>query len=127
MLKVGTVKEVECPVLKSKVPMEVYQEALRVVTMLDEKFGDDRDVDEDDGGFVLVIESEEDLADFSAEYVELDSPTREYVELLPTAKGNYFNIFFLYNEYEFGITLLIPRSIVPQKFQEEFMHEAIKT
>ena len=123
MLKVGTVREVESYAFKHKVSVEVCQEALRIVTMLDEKFGDDRDVDEDDGGFVLVIESKEDLADFSAEYVELDSSTREYVELLPTAKEPYFNVFFLYNEYEHGITLLIPMSIVPENHLEKFMHE----
>ena len=123
MLKVGTVQEVECPTFKERVSKEVYQEALRIVTMLDENFCGGRDVDEDDGGFVLVIESKEDLADFSAEYVELDSPTREYVELLPTAKEPYFNVFFLYNEHEFGITLLIPVSIVPENLLEEFMHE----
>ena len=125
MLKAGTVQEVECPTFKGKVSEEVYHEALRIVTMLDDKFGDDRDVDEDDGGIVLVIENEEDLVDFGAEYVELDSPTREYVEILPTEKEPYFNVFFLYNEYEFGITLLIPHSVVPQKFQEEFLHESI--
>ena len=47
---------------------------LHIVTMPNEneKFGDDQDVDEDDGGFVLVIESKEDLADFS---VKCDVPT----------------------------------------------------
>ena len=75
----------------------------------------------------MVIENEEDLVDFSAEYVELDSPTREYVELLPTAKEPYFNVFFLYNEYEFGITLLIPMSIVPENLMEELMHETTST
>ena len=121
MLKVGTVQEAESLAFKDKVSKEVYQEALRIVTMLDENFGEGRIVDEDDGGFVLVIESKEDLADFSAEYVDIS--TREYVELLPTAKEPYFNVFILYNEYEFGITLLVPMSIVPENLLEEFMHE----
>ena len=127
MYKAGTVAELENLGLGNKVPVEVYQEAHRIVRMLDENFGDGRDVDEEDGGFVLVIENKEDLANFCKDYVEMDSPTREYVEFLPTTKEPYFNVFFLYNEYEFGITLLIPMSIVPENLLEEFKHETIET
>lgn len=127
MLKVGTAREVESSAFKHKVPKEVCQEALRIVTMLDDNFGDDRDIDEDDGGIVLVIENETDLADFCQKYdVELDSPLREYIELVQADKEPYLNVFFLYNEYEFGITLLIPMSIVPKPLLEEFLHESQK-
>ena len=128
MLKVGTVQEVECLAFKDKVLKEVYQEAFRIVTMLDEHFGGDRDIDQEDGGFVLVIENEGDLTDFCKEYnLELDSPLREYVELVKTEKEPYLNVFFLYNEYEFGITLLIPIPIVPRSLLEDFLHDSIKT
>ena len=128
MLKVGTIQEAESLAFKDKVLKEVYEEALRIVTMLDENFGDDRDVDQDDGGFVLVIENEGDLASFCKDYdVALDSPLREYMELIKTDKEPYLNVFFLYNEYEFGITLLIPLPIVPRSFLEEFLHESIKS
>ena len=126
MLKVGTVQEVENLAFKNKVSNEVYQEALRIVKMLDENFGDDRDIDQDDGGIVLVIENAEDLSDFSKNYVELESPLREYIELVYAEKEPYLNVFFLYNEYEFGITLLIPKSIAPEIYLQAFIHESIK-
>ena len=43
-----------------------------------------------------------------------------------TGKEPYLNVFFLYNEYEFGITLRVSKSIVPENFLEELMHETIK-
>ena len=126
MYKIGTITELENLDIGDMIPKEVYQEAHRITKMLDENFGDNRNVDEDDGGFVLVIEKEEDLATFCENYVELDSPLREYVELVQTDKEPYLNVFFLYNEYEFGITLRVSKSIVPENFLEELMHETIK-
>jgi hypothetical protein len=127
MFKIGTVEEAECPAFKNKVPREIYQETLSIVTMLDEHFGSDRDVDEEDGGFVLIIEKEGDLTDFCKKYdVELDSPLREYMERVQAEQEPYLNVFFLYNEFNFGITLLIPMSLVPQDLLSEFEHETMK-
>jgi len=64
LYKIGTVTELENLDIGDMIPQEVYQEAYRIAKMLDENFGDDRNVDEDDGGFVLIIEKEEDLATF---------------------------------------------------------------
>jgi hypothetical protein len=41
MFKAGTVAELESLEFKGKIPEEVYQEALRVVSYLDETFGKD--------------------------------------------------------------------------------------
>jgi hypothetical protein len=40
--------------------------------MLDDLFGENRDVNFDDGGFVVIVKNEEDLKEFSQKCVELD-------------------------------------------------------
>lgn len=117
MLKAGTVADME--LLAGKMPQEVYREALNIVTMLDENFGEDRDVENDDGGFVAIIEDKESLDYFAHEYAKLDSPFREYIERIETSTEPYLNAFFLYHEYAFGITLLIPQSIAPEMLLKE--------
>ena len=119
MYKAGTVAELESLELEGKIPEEVYQEAHRIVTMLDENFGEDRDIDFDDGGYVFIAESKEDMDYFAQNCVELESSTLEYVELVLSEKEPYLNAFFLVNEYEFGITLFVPMSIAPEKFLKE--------
>ena len=119
MLKAGTVAELVSLELKEKIPAEVSQEALKIVTMLDENFGEDRDVDFDDGGYVFIVESKEDLDYFAQNCVELESPTLEYVEFISSDKEPYLNVFFLVNEYEAGITLFVPMSIAPERFIKE--------
>ena len=119
MIQAGTVAELVSLDLKGKVPEEVCQEALKIITMLDENFGEDRDVDFDDGGYVVIAESKEDLDYFAQNCVELESPTLEYVELVPSEKEPYLNAFFLVNEYEAGITLFVPMSVAPERFLKE--------
>ena len=119
MYKAGTVEEIL--VLKDKIPDEVYFKAFNIATMLDSQFGDDRDVENDDGGFVFVAESEDDLDYFIKNCVELESPLREYVEIIESEKGPYLNVFFLYNEYEYGITLFVPVSVAPESLLKDLL------
>jgi hypothetical protein len=122
MFKFGTVAEMERLGVKENVPEEVYFEALNTASMLGEIFGEDRDVDFDDGGFVVVAKNKEDLKEFSQKCVELDSDLLEYVQLIQSETESYLNVFYLCNEYESGITLLVPVSIAPERFlQEKFL------
>ena len=105
---IGTAVELEQA--KARLPDEIYAETLRIVTMLDDQFGSERDVENDDGGYVAIVETLDDLNDFSKQCVELDSPALEYVEPVGV---DYISAFYLYNEYAFGITLLMPITIAP--------------
>jgi hypothetical protein len=125
MYKIGTVEEMDSLELQGKIPEEVYLEVRRVVSYLDETFGSERDVDYDDGGFVCVAENKDDLDYFAENCVELESPTLEYAELVPTEKEPYLNVFFLVNEYESGVTLFVPLSIAPEKFVKEATTSAV--
>jgi hypothetical protein len=119
MYKAGTVAELESLELAEKLPGEVFQEVLRVVEYLDNTFGADREVDYDDGGYVFIAEDITDLKYFDQHCVELNSPTLEYVEFVPSEEETYLNAFYLVNEYESGITLFAPISIAPESLLSE--------
>ena len=44
MYRIGKVSEMKQ--VKSKLPVEIYQEALRIVSVLDKYYGEDRDIQE---------------------------------------------------------------------------------
>lgn len=121
MRKVGTVADI-LP-LKDELPEEVYQEALNIVTMLDEMFGEDRDIDLDDGGFVMIAHTAEDLESFTEEHVPLDSDCLEYVDYVKTSSTPYLNAFYLVNEHEFGISLFLPIDIAPNALLKRAIQE----
>ena len=106
MYKFGTVKELNS--VNMPVPNKVYQEVFSIATMLDERFGAERDVERDEGGFIFIALDNSDLTYFKKNYVELNSELLEYV--LPV--DDYFNAFYLYG-YDYGISLFLPVSIAP--------------
>ena len=71
-------------------------------------------IDFEDGGFIVIAQTREDLDCFARDYVALDSPTLEYVEPVPSAKELYLSAFFLVNEYAQGISLFVPASLAPK-------------
>ena len=120
MYRSGTV--VELSAVEPHISKEVYREALRIVSMLDEQFGEERDVENDDGGIVFIVSDEEGLASFGQRYPDLDRELFEYVELVESEKEPYLNVFYLYNEYAYGISLFLPLSIAPPVFREALLH-----
>ncbi|MDR0571935.1 MAG: hypothetical protein LBG48_03750 [Rickettsiales bacterium] len=115
LYKAGTVKEMQkIREEASGLPDEVLSEALRIVKILDEVYGADRDVDNGDGGFVLIAENIQDLALLKQQYVDLESNQQEVVAIVQCGKEPWLNALFLCNN-EFGINVLIPVSIAPNK------------
>ena len=117
MYKFGTVKELNS--VNMPVPDKVYQEVFSIATMLDERFGAERDVERDEGGFIFIALDNSDLTYFKKNYVELNSELLEYV--LPV--DDYFNAFYLYG-YDYGISLFLPVSIAPDFMKIQSVNDA---
>ena len=117
MYKFGTVKELKA--VNIAVPEKVYQEALSIATMLDERFGAERDVEDDEGGFIFIALNNSDLSYFKKNYVELNSELLEYVLLV----DDYLNAFYLYG-YDYGISLFLPKSIAPDFMKTQSVNDA---
>jgi hypothetical protein len=110
LIKAGTVKEL----LQYDGMMErdVYLVALRIVSMLDKEYGAERDVDNGDGGFVLIAENVQDISDIDQRYAKLGDNRHETVDVVKCESGAYINALFLCNN-EFGINVIMPVDIAP--------------
>jgi hypothetical protein len=110
LIKAGTIKELAQ--FEKMTDRGVYRAALRIVTMLDEVYGAGRDVDNGDGGFVLIAENVQDVSAFNERYAELDGGRHEVVDIVKGESGAYINALFLCNN-EFGINVFMPLDIAP--------------
>ena len=115
MFKFGTVKELSQ--FEGKIESDVYLAALRIVKILDDTYGADREVDNGDGGFVLVVENVQDLAAVSRQYIEVDANRHEAVSVVKCEKEAYISAFFIFNN-EFGVDVFMPMSIAPKSIIE---------
>jgi hypothetical protein len=111
LIKAGTVKELAQ--FDGTIDRDVYGVALRIVTMLDRTYGANREVDKNDGGFVLIAENVQDVEGIGQRYVRLDDDRHEAVDVVKCERGAYINALFLCNN-EFGINILMPMDIAPQ-------------
>lgn len=98
---VGTQKEAEN--LKGLLPNKVFEEVSRIAKILDENYGADRDVLEEDGGYICIVESANDVSELNARHeIDLSEVTPE---ICTKISEGWLNALILCNN-EFGINVI---------------------
>lgn len=122
MIKIGHKREVKN--IKD-LPKEVLEVVRGIVNSLDTYYGENRDVDSEDGGYVLIIQSEEDIERLEEFDIYIDEEIYpEYVDKIKVEEGeDWINALILCNN-EFGISLIMPISIAPEILLNEISEEA---
>ncbi|MCI1958004.1 MAG: hypothetical protein LKJ25_00065 [Clostridia bacterium] len=99
---IGTQKDSE--MIKGLFPIEVISEITNISKILNENYGSDRDVFEDDGGYICIIENDNDVKELKAKYeLDLYEAIPEYCAKL---SDEWLNVFILCNN-EFGINVIL--------------------
>lgn len=90
-----------------------------ILEILDFKYGDYRDKYKDNGGYVIVVEKEEDFKEILEKtYINCDEVIPEYVDRVDCSDGRvYTNSLILCNN-DYSISLIIPLELTPQNFKE---------
>jgi hypothetical protein len=123
LYKAGTVKELSR--FREVMNGDLYLAALRIVKILDDNYGSDRDVDNSDGGFVLVAENVRDIEIIRRGYKYLENGGYEAVDVVKSGSGIYINAFFLHNN-EFGVNILMPIDIAPKALLRDLSEDILQ-
>lgn len=85
--------------LKEKCSKEMLRETEKIIVLLDENYGDNRDVDKDLGGYIAILESKEDVGEIKANSIEGLLP--EYTDIIKSDDGidYYSSLFLLSDDY----------------------------
>lgn len=120
MIKIGFSREIE----KIKhLPLEVVTLVGDMTKKLEYYYGDDRDVDKDMGGYILIIQAQEDLYELKNINLDIYKSYPEYVDRIriKTDKGQvgcWTNTLMLCNN-DFGISIIMPLELTPKNLIEE--------
>lgn len=93
------------------VPAEVRKETERILDILDNVYGDLRDAQRDDGGFILFCTeslSQSDLDEILEEY-KVRSDEAEYQDIVESQKGEAWEIRLYIITNDYGITMIFPQ------------------
>lgn len=96
---------------KYRIPAAVIEEVHRVVDILDTYYGCDRDVDRDDGGYLLLVTECMDMGRYLMELLDKYHVAVEDAELNDTVCANdgvtWKSVLYLVSN-DFGITCVYP-------------------
>jgi hypothetical protein len=105
--------------LMESLPNEVSEGILNLVSMLDNRYGDKRNLDVDDGGYALILESKEDLPSLKEIEIDIYDEVFEYVKRVPCDDSeDWVNALVLFNN-EFGVSIYMPVSLASKKMVKE--------
>lgn len=105
MLKIAHVRECVDLIL----PQEVVAAVKETVTILDRDYGEDRDIDNGYGGYVLVLETEAEVKDLPG---QLRTALPEYVEVLAADQTSYVSALILLGS-DCGVVIILPKAFLP--------------
>ncbi|MCJ8173505.1 hypothetical protein [Clostridium botulinum] len=100
-------------------PQKVQETMLGILQILDIEYGANRNKYEDDGGYVIIVEKEEDFKKIKNKiYIDCDDVIAEYVDKIVCSNGEvYTNSLILCNN-DYGITLIAPLELTPQNLKD---------
>jgi hypothetical protein len=99
------------------VPNQVSKAMEEQLSILDGEYGKDRDKFESDGGYVVFVETEDDISILderhNLEFFGSSFFIPEYIELIETDGGDYLSILFLLNN-DYGLCVYIKKELLPE-------------
>jgi hypothetical protein len=106
MLKIAHVREVEA--LRG-LPSEVIDVIRDAVIILDTEYGEHRDVDGGDGGYVLIVESKDDLEELIDFKICVKTSMPEYVDSIKCGDGQMFTstMVMLSDDYSIIVVMIL--------------------
>ena len=104
MLKIAHLREIQGLTLSAEV-VAVIREA---VTILDAEYGENREADDDLGGYVLVIEAAEELEQLQNFRIDIVANVPEYVDVIACSDGQVYTSSLILLNSDFSIVVVIP-------------------
>jgi hypothetical protein len=94
----------------TSIPDEVKAIACEIVTVLDREYGTNRDPLNDDGGYAVVLEPQDDISILADLGLDIENLYPEYTDAIQTSAGvDYCHALILCNN-EFGVHILCEKS-----------------
>ncbi len=121
MKKIAYVREI--PVQQTNLPKEVIDTITDIATVLDNEYGNDRDINGGNGGYILIIEDREELYKLTDIYIDIDTIIPEYVDRIQVRDGQDYTNTLLILGNDFTVTLIMPMTITPERFITEYAGE----
>ena len=112
--KIGNIRDMAfLPLQDDEVRQVIYQQA----RILSDEYGEYRDVDKDDGGYILYVKPGTSPQDIKNSF-DYSKATPEQVDVIETSTCKLYSALYLPNN-EYSITIIMHESDAPKEILEE--------
>ncbi len=111
MIKLGS--KIELERLEVELDKEVREKVEEVLIILDEEYGEERNIIKDLGGFVALVEDITDIKELEGFNLNLKKDVVEDIELIETETRTYLSILNLVGS-DFAIVIIVERSDIEE-------------
>lgn len=121
MIKLGHTKEIN---MIEKLPQEVKRSVKDTLTILDDEYGKNRNID-NEGGYIILVENKKEfeiLKQLIFIDIEVDA-IPEYVDIIKCENGEVFTNSLILSNSDFSITIIMSMEITPENFKKYIIHE----
>ncbi len=119
MMKIAHVREVAA--LRG-LPSEVVDVIRDAVIILDTEYGEHRDVDRGDGGYVMVLDSEDELERLKDIHIDVKIAIPEYMDKIQCSDGRIFTSTLVLLSDDFSIIVVAPLELLRYKNWMAYLH-----
>ncbi|MGH4121127.1 hypothetical protein [Clostridium sp.] len=111
MIKIAHKREV---ITIPNLPVEVVVKAMEITTILEDNYGETRNIDHDLGGYILIAEVPEDVETIK-KLIDFGYTLPEYVELISCENGDSYTNSLMLLSSDYSISLIILLSLTPKE------------
>lgn len=112
MIRLGTVAELN---KAESFPKELQDEMKTHLAILDDNYGKDRDIIKDLGGYLLVVQSEEEMPEVN-KLLNMDltvDAIPEFVDIIRCGNTKVYTISLILLSSDYAVVLIMPFEITP--------------
>lgn len=114
--KIGNMRDMAfLPLKDESVRQMIYQQA----RILSDEYGEYRDIDRDDGGYIIYIEPGTNMQE-AKKYFDYSKATPEQIDVVETSTCKLYSALYLLNN-EYSITIIMHEGDVPKEILGDIM------
>lgn len=119
MIKIAHVREVEA---LEGLPSEVVDVIRDAVIILDTEYGENRDVDRGDGGYVMFLESKDEIERLKDINIDAKMAIPEYTDGIMCNDGQVFASTLVLLSNDFGVIVVMPLGFLIDTKWAAYLH-----
>lgn len=117
MIKIGTVEQLRT--FEDTLPKELYTHCFSILSVLDDAYGYDRNIELDLGGFLTILYEPIEFVEFELNNLNLFKDIPEVVDIFTVDKETFYSVIYILGS-DFSIIIVSNEKNIPKTLVDKW-------